>query len=49
MEAPLSQGLMLRIEADNLLDARYAMSSYNSLWIYPGAPRSLRVSLDARF
>lgn len=49
VEAPLSQGLMLRIEADNLLDARYAMSSYNSLWIYPGAPRSLRVSLDARF
>jgi len=31
------------------LNARYAQSSYNSFWIYPGAPRTLRASLRAEF
>lgn len=34
-----------RVEVDNLFDERYAASSYSALWIFPGAPRSLRASL----
>jgi iron complex outermembrane receptor protein len=45
IEAPLAEGLRLRLEADNLLDERYAASSYSALWIYPGAPRTLRASI----
>lgn len=48
IEVPLTRALRARLEADNLLDTRYALSSYNSYWIYPGAPRTLRVSLNAR-
>jgi iron complex outermembrane receptor protein len=47
-EIPLLRGLTFRAEVDNLLDERYAQSSYNSLWIYPGAPRTLRASLRAQ-
>ena len=49
IEAPVARHLTVRVEADNLLNERYALSSYNSLWIYPGAPRTLRVSLGAGF
>ncbi|WP_144037211.1 TonB-dependent siderophore receptor [Sphingomonas sp. TZW2008] len=45
IELPLNQGLRFRLEADNLLDQRYAASSYSALWIYPGAPRTVRASL----
>lgn len=45
MEAPVAPGLRFRLEADNLFDARYAASSYSRLWIYPGAPRTVRASL----
>lgn len=45
IEAPVTQGLRFRLEADNLLDQRYAASSYSALWIYPGAPRTVRASL----
>jgi len=45
IEAPLAEGLRFRLEADNLLDKRYAASSYSALWIYPGAPRTVRASL----
>ena len=48
-EIPVSTTLTLRGEVDNLLNARYAQSSYNSFWIYPGAPRTLRASLRAEF
>ena len=48
-EAPITPNLTLRVEADNLLDKHYAQSSYNSNWIYPGAPRTLRASLRAEF
>ncbi|WP_237709099.1 TonB-dependent siderophore receptor [Sphingomonas elodea] len=44
-EYALSRRMTLRLEADNLFDARYAMSSYSSLWVYPGAPRTVRASL----
>jgi len=45
IEAPLMAGLRVRLEADNLFDVRYAASSYSALWIYPGAPRTVRASL----
>ncbi|WP_447725598.1 TonB-dependent siderophore receptor [Sphingomonas koreensis] len=45
VEAPLTDHLRFRLEADNLLDARYAASSYSALWIYPGAPRTVRATL----
>ena len=45
IEAPLTKNLRFRLEADNLFDKRYAASSYSALWIYPGAPRTVRASL----
>lgn len=45
IEAPLGENLRFRLEADNLFDERYAASSYSALWIYPGAPRTVRASL----
>lgn len=49
LELPVAQALTFRAEVDNLLDERYAQSSYNRYWIYPGAPRTLRASLRAAF
>lgn len=48
-EIPLTTALTVRAEVDNLFDERYAQSSYNSFWIYPGAPRTVRASLRAQF
>ena len=45
IEAPVTDALRFRLEADNLFDAHYAASSYSALWIYPGAPRTVRASL----
>jgi len=45
IEAPLFDHVRFRLEADNLFDARYAASSYSALWIYPGAPRTIRATL----
>lgn len=47
-EYGLTKHVTARIEADNLFDERYAQSSYSALWIFPGAPRSVRVSLSVR-
>lgn len=44
-EIGMTRVLTLRLEADNLFDTHYAMSSYSPLWIFPGAPRTLRASL----
>lgn len=44
-----SPRLSVRVEADNLLDERYAHSSYSPVWIFPGQPRTVRVSLRAGF
>jgi len=41
----LSPRFSVRAEADNLFDTRYAQSSYSRVWIYPGQPRTVRVSL----
>ncbi|MBB5710221.1 TonB-dependent siderophore receptor [Sphingomonas xinjiangensis] len=48
IDAPLGEALTLRAEVDNLFDEHYAQSSYSPLWIYPGAPRTVRVSLRLR-
>lgn len=45
LEAPIAENIRFRLEADNLFDERYAASSYSALWIYPGAPRTIRASL----
>jgi iron complex outermembrane receptor protein len=45
IEASVADGLRFRLEADNLFDAHYAASSYSRLWIFPGAPRTVRASL----
>ncbi|WP_442680911.1 TonB-dependent siderophore receptor [Sphingomonas sp. ASY06-1R] len=49
LEVPLTPIFSARLEADNLLNERYSLSSYNAYWIYPGAPRTIRFSLTARF
>lgn len=45
VEYAFSPQVSLRAEADNLFDARYAQSSYSRVWIFPGQPRTVRVSL----
>ncbi len=45
VEYALSPRLTLRAEADNLFDERYAQSSYSRVWIFPGQPRTVRVSV----
>ena len=45
---PVTDRLTARVEIDNILDQTYAQSSYSALWIYPGAPRSVLLSLAAR-
>lgn len=44
-ELGITPRLTVRAEADNLFDVDYAMSSYSPLWVYPGAPRTVRVSM----
>lgn len=44
-EYAFSPRLSLRAEADNLFDVRYAQSSYSRVWIFPGQPRTVRLSL----
>ncbi len=45
IEYAFSPRVSLRLEADNLFDARYAQSSYSPVWIFPGAPRTVRASM----
>ena len=45
VEYGLTRQVTARVEVDNLFDERYAASSYSPLWIFPGAPRSIRASL----
>ncbi|WP_294323458.1 TonB-dependent siderophore receptor [uncultured Sphingomonas sp.] len=45
IEYALSPRLTVRAEADNLFDERYAQSSYSRVWIFPGQPRMVRVSV----
>ncbi|KQM66572.1 MULTISPECIES: TonB-dependent siderophore receptor [unclassified Sphingomonas] len=45
VEVALSPRLTVRAEADNLFDERYAQSSYSRVWIFPGQPRMVRLSV----
>jgi iron complex outermembrane receptor protein len=45
VEYAVSRRLSVRAEADNLFDARFAQSSYSPVWIFPGAPRTVRLSV----
>lgn len=45
LEYGLTPQVAARIEVDNLFDERFAQSSYSALWIFPGAPRSVKASL----
>lgn len=45
VEYAFSPHVTLRLEADNLFDAHYAQSSYSPVWIFPGAPRTVRASV----
>lgn len=38
----------VRVDLDNIFDKHYAASSYANVWTTPGAPRSWRVTLDAK-
>ncbi len=44
VEYAFSRHFTLRVDGDNLLNTHYAQSSYSALWIYPGQPRTLRMS-----
>ncbi|WP_294392567.1 hypothetical protein [uncultured Sphingomonas sp.] len=46
---PVSDRLTARVEIDNILDRTDTQSSYSTLWIYPGTPRSNTGSLTMRF
>lgn len=48
VEYALTPRIDLRLEADNLFDEHYAQSSYSPVWIFPGAPRTVRASVKAR-
>lgn len=48
-EYAFSPQVSLRLEAENLFDARYAQSSYSPLWIFPGTPRTIRGSVRTLF
>ncbi|PSJ43591.1 TonB-dependent siderophore receptor [Sphingomonas deserti] len=48
-EYAFSPQFSVRLEADNLFDKRYAQSSYSPVWIYPGAPRTVRASARLSF
>ena len=45
----LSRHTSIRLVADNLFDARYAQSSYSPVWIFPGAPRTVKASVEFRY
>lgn len=48
VEYGVTPNLDLRLEVDNLLDEHYAQSSYSPVWIFPGAPRTIRATVKAR-
>ena len=48
-EYRLSPLVAVRLTADNLFNARYAQSSYSPVWIFPGAPRTVKASIELRY
>lgn len=47
LDYDLTQRVTARVEVDNLFDEHYAQSSYSPVWIFPGAPLSIRFSFRA--
>ncbi|MCP4057818.1 MAG: TonB-dependent receptor, partial [Pseudoalteromonas sp.] len=45
----LSEQTELNISVNNIFDEDYAESSYNALWVYPGAPTQFKMSLAYNF
>ncbi|HEV7290545.1 TonB-dependent siderophore receptor [Sphingomonas sp.] len=41
----VNKALSLHLDAENLFDAVYSESSYSTVWITPGAPRTIRARL----
>ena len=45
----LTERIKLNISVNNIFDEEYAQSSYNTLWVYPGAPTQFKMSLAYQF
>ncbi|KGK01807.1 TonB-dependent siderophore receptor [Pseudoalteromonas sp. ND6B] len=45
----LTEHTKLNISVNNIFDEEYAQSSYNALWVYPGAPTQFKMSLAYQF
>ncbi|NWL17184.1 TonB-dependent siderophore receptor [Pseudoalteromonas sp. Scap03] len=45
----LTERTKLNISVNNIFDEEYAQSSYNALWVYPGAPTQFKMSLAYQF
>jgi iron complex outermembrane receptor protein len=45
----LTERIKLNISVNNIFDEEYAQSSYNALWVYPGAPTQFKMSLAYQF
>lgn len=45
----LTERTKLNISVNNIFDEDYAQSSYNALWVYPGAPTQFKMSLAYQF
>ncbi|WP_213609965.1 TonB-dependent siderophore receptor [Pseudoalteromonas sp.] len=45
----LTEYTKLNISVNNMFDEEYAQSSYNALWVYPGAPTQFKMSLAYQF
>ncbi|WP_064662796.1 TonB-dependent siderophore receptor [Pseudoalteromonas sp. MQS005] len=45
----LTERTKLNISFNNIFDEEYAQSSYNALWVYPGAPTQFKMSLAYQF
>jgi len=48
-EYEVTEGISARIDVDNIFDEEHFLNSFASLWVQPGAPRSVRGSLAYRF
>jgi len=45
----LNPALRLSVDVDNVFDKTWYASSFNQIWVMPGAPRTVTVGLQARF
>ena len=48
-EYEVTEGISARIDVDNIFNEEHFLNSFASLWVQPGAPRSVRGSLAYRF